>query len=276
MNKSKKNNFDYFILSLICIDAVALGFMTSDITNVFFDNVLFILDRLCMAIFIMEMLMKLYAYGKGFFKSGWNVFDLIVVAVSSVPFASYFIVLRTFRLFRSLKYVNKFSRLKSIINTFIALLPIFVAMLAVFVIFFYVFAIMAVCITLCPVFSGEYQAGTDAVILSAKYGKTKLTTAKVIASVLFGLIAFTLHIIVAFGIPLTAFGIDGWNLPMQIANTTIPYHFTFLQGALINLGVIYLVLLAMISLTLFLSAKVKSPYIVLTVLFRMGQRDYII
>lgn len=98
--------------------------MTSDITNVFFDNVLFILDRLCMAIFIMEMLMKLYAYGKGFFKSGWNVFDLIVVAVSSVPFASYFIVLRTFRLFRSLKYVNKFSRLKSIINTFIALLPI--------------------------------------------------------------------------------------------------------------------------------------------------------
>ena len=104
------NNFDYFILSLICIDAVALGFMTSDITNVFFDNVLFILDRLCMAIFIMEMLMKLYAYGKGFFKSGWNVFDLIVVAVSSVPFASYFIVLRTFRLFRSLKYVNKFSR----------------------------------------------------------------------------------------------------------------------------------------------------------------------
>ena len=57
------NNFDYFILSLICIDAVALGFMTSDITNVFFDNVLFILDRLCMAIFIMEMLMKLYAYG---------------------------------------------------------------------------------------------------------------------------------------------------------------------------------------------------------------------
>ena len=130
-----------------------------------------------------------------------------------------------------------------------------------------IFAIMAVCITLCPVFSGEYQAGTDAVILSAKYGKTKLTTAKVIASVLLGLIAFTLHIIVAFGIPLTAFGIDGWNLPMQIANTTIPYPFTFLQGALINLGVIYLVLLAMISLTLFLSAKVKSPYIVLTVLF---------
>ena len=139
-------NFDLFILSLICIDAVALGFMTSEITNVFFDHVLFILDRLCMAIFIMEMLMKIYAYGKGFFKNGWNVFDFVIVAISSVPFASYFIVLRTFRLFRSLKYVEKFSRLKFIINTFIALLPIFGAMLAVFAIFFYVFSIIAVCL----------------------------------------------------------------------------------------------------------------------------------
>ena len=139
-------NFDLFILSLICIDAVALGFMTSEITNVFFDHVLFVLDRLCMAIFIMEMLMKIYAYGKGFFKNGWNIFDFVIVAISSVPFASYFIVLRTFRLFRSLKYVNKFSRLKFIINTFIALLPIFGAMLAVFAIFFYVFSIIAVCL----------------------------------------------------------------------------------------------------------------------------------
>ncbi len=128
------------------------------------------------------------------------------------------------------------------------------------------FPLLAICIVLCPVFSGEYQAGTDAVILSAKYGKTKLTTAKILASLVFGLLAFTLHVMVASGIPLAAYGIDGWNLPIQIAGTTIPYPFTFLQGTLINLGVIYLVLLAMISLTLFLSAKVKSPYIVLVVL----------
>lgn len=129
-----------------------------------------------------------------------------------------------------------------------------------------IFPILAICIILCPVFSGEYQSGTDAVILSAKYGKTKLTTAKIFAAILFGLIIFTLHIMVAFGIPLVAFGIDGWNLPMQIAGTTIPYPFTFLQGVLFNLCVIYLVLLAMISLTLFLSVKAKSPYIVLVIL----------
>lgn len=128
------------------------------------------------------------------------------------------------------------------------------------------FALLAVCIVIAPVFSGEYQAGTDAVILSAKYGKTKLTTAKITASYLFGILAFTLHVVVALGLPLAAFGVDGWDLPMQIAATTIPYPFTFLQATLISLGVIYLVLIAMIGLTLLLSAKMKSPYFVLIVL----------
>lgn len=128
------------------------------------------------------------------------------------------------------------------------------------------FALLAVCIVVAPVFSGEYQAGTDAVILSAKYGKTKLTTAKIAASLLFGTAAFILHIVVACGLPLATFGADGWNLPLQIANTTIPYPLTFLQAALINIGIIYLVLLAMVGLTLLLSAQLKSPYLVLIIL----------
>lgn len=128
------------------------------------------------------------------------------------------------------------------------------------------FAILAICIAVAPVFSGEYQAGTDAVILSAKYGKTKLITAKIAASLLFGTAAFILHVVVACGLVLAAFGTDGWNLPLQIANTVIPYPFTFLQAVLINMGIIYLVLLAMIGLTLLLSAKMKSPYLVLIIL----------
>lgn len=127
------------------------------------------------------------------------------------------------------------------------------------------FAALAVCIVIAPVFAGEYQAGTDAVILSGKYGKTKLTTAKILAALLFGILAFALHVIIAFALPLTAFGIDGWNLPLQINGTTVPYPLTFLQGTLINLGVIYLVLIALIGLTLFLSARMKSPYLVLIV-----------
>ena len=139
-------NFDFLIMSLICMDAVILGLMTSDAMNRFFEGGLFILDRLFMAIFIIEMIMKIFAFGKKFFKSGWNVFDFAVIAISSVPFASWFIIFRTFRLFRLLRYVNKFTRLKQMINTFLALLPNFMAMQLVMAVFFYVFAIMAVCL----------------------------------------------------------------------------------------------------------------------------------
>lgn len=128
------------------------------------------------------------------------------------------------------------------------------------------FALLAVCIVIAPVFSGEYQTGTDAVILSAKYGKTRLATAKLTASCLFGFLSFTLHVAVAFLLPLAAFGFEGWNLPLQIVNTAIPYPFTFLQAVLISLGVVYLVLFAMIGLTLLLSARMKSPFLVLIVL----------
>ena len=138
------SNFDLLIMSLIVINAMALGLMASDIKNVAFDKILFVLDRLCMAIFVIEMIMKIYAYGLKFFKKGWNVFDFVIVAISSVPFANYFIIFRTFRLFRSLKYINQFSRLKNLVNTFILLLPNFIAMLAVFAVFFYVFSITSV------------------------------------------------------------------------------------------------------------------------------------
>ena len=130
----------------------------------------------------------------------------------------------------------------------------------------FIFPLLAISIILCPVFSGEYLSGTDAVIRSSRYGKTKLVKAKITASLLFGLAAFTLHVIVALGITFAAYGTDGWNLPLQINGTTVPYPLTFLGGPLINLGVIYLVLIAMTGLTLFLSARMKNPYFVLIII----------
>ena len=136
-------NFDLLIMFLICMNAIILGLMTSFsvVEQVGFE--LFILDRLFMAIFIVEMLMKLYAYGPKFFKSGWNSFDFAVIVISSFSMFSYFIVLRAFRLLRLLRYVDKFLRLKEIVNTFIMLLPNFMAMFALLALFFYIFAVMA-------------------------------------------------------------------------------------------------------------------------------------
>ena len=142
LNVVESNNFDYVIMFVIFMDAFAIGMLTFGLRNADFLNQMFLLDRLCMAIYLVEMLIKMYAYGPRFFKSGWNMFDLGVILISFV--AGYFIILRTFRLFRLLRYVTHFKRLKSIINIMLAILPNFFAMMVVLSVFIYVFAVMGV------------------------------------------------------------------------------------------------------------------------------------
>lgn len=136
--------FEMFIMFVILANAVVLGLMTSPTMDFYYGNLLYFLDRLFMGIFIVEMFLKIFALKKKFFKSGWNIFDLIIVVISSVPVASSFIVFRTFRLFRLFKYVSKFARMDKLIGIFLELLPLFFAFLGIFVISFYVFAILAV------------------------------------------------------------------------------------------------------------------------------------
>lgn len=140
----ESHNFDLFIISVILVDAFVLGLLASDVFDVYYSHMLFLLDRLFMGIFIMEMLLKIYVYRKAFFKNGWNVFDFIIVAVSSVPYASSLIVLRTFRVFRLFKFLDHFKSLDNLVDTFIKLLPNFISLLAVEAVIFYSFAVIGV------------------------------------------------------------------------------------------------------------------------------------
>lgn len=137
-------SFEMFIMSVILANAVVLGLMTSPTMDFYYGNLLYLLDRVFMGIFIVEMLLKIIALKKKFFKSGWNIFDLTIVAISSLPVLSSFIVFRTFRLFRLFKYVSKFAKMDKLIKIFLELLPLFIAFMGIFVISFYVFAILAV------------------------------------------------------------------------------------------------------------------------------------
>ncbi|MBW9171489.1 hypothetical protein K2F43_09730 [Clostridium estertheticum] len=128
-----------------------------------------------------------------------------------------------------------------------------------------IFTLLVICITIAPVFAGEYQCGADAVILASKYGKTKVITAKIISAFAFATMVFFLNVIFAVAIPLLCFGIEGWNLPMQIHNTIIPYPVTFASCTFICICVSYAVMLGTVSFTLMLSARLKTPFTVLII-----------
>jgi ABC-type transport system involved in multi-copper enzyme maturation permease subunit len=124
---------------------------------------------------------------------------------------------------------------------------------------FLFFGIVAVCIGIAPVFAAEYQDRTDAVILSTRYGKSKLVAAKIIAAFAFATAVFAANAAVAVGIPLACYGAAGADLPVQLNGLAIPYDATMSQAVGICLGIGYLVTLGLTALTLLLSARMKSP-----------------
>lgn len=123
------------------------------------------------------------------------------------------------------------------------------------------FLCLLVVITLSPVFSEEYSSHTDSVIYAARYGRTKLVAAKMIASleIIIGMytIFLLLHAVLYMGI----YGVQGWNVNIQssLHYASSSYNLTFLQMFLITVVLNVLGLVAMAIMTLFISAKLNTP-----------------
>lgn len=124
---------------------------------------------------------------------------------------------------------------------------------------FLIFAMLAVVITCASVFNGEYRAKTDAILLSTKFGKSRLGRAKAAASVIAASAIYWVFTLVFLAIPLVFYGADGAGLPIQICNITCTYGISLSAAALICCLVGYLATLALLGIVLALSAKVDSP-----------------
>ena len=123
---------------------------------------------------------------------------------------------------------------------------------------FLVLIIFAICITATPLFASEYREGTDAVLLCACNGRGRLVAAKLIAAVLYATVLFVLGAVIICGVSLVFYGAGGALLPIQNYALFSPYPLTMVQAVALCLGVFYLVMMGMLSLTLALSACLSS------------------
>lgn len=123
---------------------------------------------------------------------------------------------------------------------------------------FFAFAMVAVCVALTPVFAGEYQDRTDAVLLAARYGRSKLVAAKIVAAFVFATAYFALAALIIMGAALAFFGAEGGDLPVQVLSLGIPYDLTMAEATWVAVGIAYLITLGFAALTLLLSSKLRS------------------
>ncbi|MCM1262906.1 MAG: ABC transporter permease subunit [Butyrivibrio sp.] len=128
---------------------------------------------------------------------------------------------------------------------------------------------LVVCITLAPVFSSEYQTGADAILLSTKYGRSKLIVAKIVSSFLLTSVIYALGILILTFVTFLIYGIEGADCSLQVLNFLAPADVNLLQTYLYVILTGYFMCLFMQGITLLLSAKMSSPFpvIICTMVF---------
>lgn len=123
---------------------------------------------------------------------------------------------------------------------------------------FLVFSILAVCVTLAPTFSFEYQSGADAVVLATRRGRSTLVAAKVVAALAYATAYFLLCAVIIVGFSLVFYGADGFGLSMQSMALSSPYPLSAGQAALVLVGLMYVACLGFACLTLGVSSRARS------------------
>ena len=88
-----------FIVGLILINAVLLGMETSASLMAQYGTLMLTLDKLLLGVFVVELLLRIYAYRSAFFKDAWSLFDFAVVAIALIPASGPLAVLRSLRPF---------------------------------------------------------------------------------------------------------------------------------------------------------------------------------
>jgi voltage-gated sodium channel len=80
--------FDPLMLSIIAVNAVTLGLETYDSIDAAIGRELQLANGVILGLFVIELALRMAAYAdrpRDFFRSGWNVFDFVVIAASFVP-----------------------------------------------------------------------------------------------------------------------------------------------------------------------------------------------
>ncbi len=128
------------IIALILLNAVTLGLETSEQVMAAVGGLLKIIDRALLAVFVAEIVIKLYANGLRFFRNPWNVFDFAVVGIALVPSSGPLTVLRVLRVLRLISMVPRF---RFVVESLLRAIPGIMSIAGLLTILFYVAGVMA-------------------------------------------------------------------------------------------------------------------------------------
>ncbi|MEM6636680.1 MAG: ion transporter [Pseudomonadota bacterium] len=135
--------FERTVLVLIVLNAVTLGMETSDAVMSAIGPVLVAFDRCILAIFVIEIVLRLIADFRGFWRDPWRIFDFLIVGVALLPASGPLSVLRAFRILRILRLVSNVPAMRRVVQGLLQALPGMGSIVMLLGLIFYVFSVIS-------------------------------------------------------------------------------------------------------------------------------------
>jgi voltage-gated sodium channel len=135
--------FELFVIGVIVFSAVMIGAKTYNIPYSVTRIVVW-LDAFITLFFMVELTIRFLGEKnkKSFFKSGWNIFDTLIVGISIIPIedSELAVIGRLIRIFRVLRMVSIIPELRMLLNSLLKALPRLGYVALLMFIIFYIYA----------------------------------------------------------------------------------------------------------------------------------------
>jgi len=132
-----------WITALIVLNAATLGLETEKGFIQGYEKILSIIDSLILAIFTIEILIKLLYRRFSFFKNGWNIFDFVIIGIALIPSSGPLSVLRTLRIFRAMRLLSVVPSMRKVTQALFVAIPGILSVGSIIILIFYVSAVLS-------------------------------------------------------------------------------------------------------------------------------------
>jgi voltage-gated sodium channel len=135
--------FQRTILTLIVINAIILGLETSPTVMQAAGPWILLIDKGILAVFVVELALRMYVHRLAFWRDPWSLFDFAVVAIALVPASGPFAVLRALRVLRVLRMLTIVPSMRRVVGALLSAIPGLSSIAVVLLLVFYVFGVIA-------------------------------------------------------------------------------------------------------------------------------------
>lgn len=136
-------HFETTILCLIILNSITLALETSTTAMQAAGDWLFLLDKILLGIFVIELALRLSTDFRGFWRDPWRIFDFFVVAIALIPTSGPLAILRAFRILRVLRLISAVPAMRRVVSGLLGAMPGMVSIVFLIALIFFVFSVIA-------------------------------------------------------------------------------------------------------------------------------------